>query len=85
MILSAEADALYDKHDDECVDFRKDNRKKKNKRSVLSKSKGLVLRVAGAIALLRSGMEIYLQRQVNYTISLEAIGVGGFRGISRIY
>ena len=62
--LSKEAHTAYDTLYDECVDFRKENRDYKDERSVVSKSKGLTLRVAGAIALLRTSMEEYLHRQV---------------------
>ena len=67
--LSKEADDLYDHHYDKCVDFRKENTGKKNERSIVSKSRGLVLRIAGIIALLRNSMDIHLRKQVMLILS----------------
>ena len=49
----------------DAVDFRKNNKNATNERSIISKSKVMTLRVAGAIALMRESLELYLRRQVS--------------------
>ena len=51
--LSTAAENLYDQYYDETVDFRKDNRHLPNEISVKSKSRGMALRIAGLVCLLR--------------------------------
>ena len=68
--LSDEADALYTKVYNGAVDFRKNNRDARNERAVVSKSKMMTLRVAGAIALMRESLQLYLRRQVSIAIHL---------------
>ena len=68
--LSDKADELYTKVYNGAVDFRKNNRDARNERAVISKSKMMTLRVAGAIALMRESLQLYLRRQVSIAIHL---------------
>ena len=70
--LSDAADDLYTKVYNDAVDYRKNNREPRNKdeRAVVSKSKIFVLRIAGAIALIRESMNLLMRKQVYYILFL---------------
>ena len=61
--LSEPAEYLYDEYYDQTVDFRRENRALCDEVSVVSKSRGLVLRVAGIVCLLRLSIAEYKRRQ----------------------
>ena len=59
--LSPAAETLYDQYYDETVDFRRDNRHLPNEISVKSKSRGMALRIAGVVCLLRCSIKEWKQ------------------------
>ena len=61
--LSPAAENLYDQYYDETVDLCKNNRHLPNDISVKSKSRGLVLRIAGVVCLLRCSIAEWKRNQ----------------------
>ena len=71
--LDDEANNLSDAYYDETTQYRMNNPFKTNNISVISKSRGLVLRIAGALALLRDSMEVVKNEEKNVLVQSEPL------------
>ena len=63
--LSEDAENAYDEFYDETVDFRRENSSASDEISVISKARGLSLRLAGIICLLRTSLDKFAKKNIN--------------------